>query len=257
MIEINLIPDVKNELLKAQSLRNRIILFSIVASIACAGLIVLVASFVFVAQPLTMSAKDRQIKEGFAALEGHPDVTSTVTLQNQLSQIDSLRAAAPNTSRLIGQIIVAIQPTGENSVSYSSINYDPVNKLLSVEGQASGGFPALEAFRKTIAETKIVYREVHQEKGCTADDVRNETNNCISDDLVDGDVTTEEQSLGDGEDGSKVLRFKLSFKINDSALSFTSKDFAVLPPGRKDVTDSRIQIPDDIFKARTDVGEEE
>jgi hypothetical protein len=42
MIEINLIPDVKNELLKTQSLRNRIILFSIVASIACVVLVVLV-----------------------------------------------------------------------------------------------------------------------------------------------------------------------------------------------------------------------
>ena len=40
MIEINLIPDVKNELLKTQSLRNRIILFSIVASIACVVLVV-------------------------------------------------------------------------------------------------------------------------------------------------------------------------------------------------------------------------
>ncbi len=62
MIEINLIPDVKNELLKTQSLRNRIILFSIVASIACVVLVVLVASFVFVAQPLTIGAKDRTIK---------------------------------------------------------------------------------------------------------------------------------------------------------------------------------------------------
>ena len=257
MIEINLIPDVKNELLKTQSLRNRIILFSIVASIACVVLVVLVASFVFVAQPLTIGAKDRTIKEDFAALEHHPDVTSIVTLQNQLSQIDSLRAAAPNTSRLLGQIIVAIQPTGENSVSYSSLNYDPASKMLSIEGQAAGGFPALEAFRKTIAETKIVYREEHKEIGCTADDVRNETNDCISESLVDGDVITEEQSFGDDENGAKVLRFKLSFKINDMALSFTAKDFAVLPPGRKDVTDSKIQIPDDIFKARNSVGEGE
>ena len=110
----------------------------------------------------------------------------------------------------------------------------------------------MEAFRKTIAETKIVYRDEHKDKDCTASDLNSEDSGCISESLTSQDVLTLEQSLGQGDDGARVLRFKVSFVLNENALSFAAKDFAVLPPGRKDVTDSKTQIPDDIFKARSD-----
>ena len=252
MIEINLIPDVKSELLKAQSLRNFIIFISTVVSLGAIAIVVLISGTVFIAQPLLMNAKDSEIKTTFAQLKDQPNIESTVTLQNQLNQIDSLRLQSPNTSRILGQILVAIQPTGDNSVAYSGIDYDPETKTLSIEGESSGGFPALESFRKTIAETKIVYRDEHKDKDCTASDLNSEDSGCISESLTSQDVLTLEQSLGQGDDGARVLRFKVSFVLNENALSFAAKDFAVLPPGRKDVTDSKTQIPDDIFKARSD-----
>ena len=195
MIEINLIPDVKSELLKAQSLRNFIIFISTVVSLGAIAIVVLISGTVFIAQPLLMNAKDSEIKTTFAQLKDQPNIESTVTLQNQLNQIDSLRLQSPNTSRILGQILVAIQPTGDNSVAYSG---------------------------------------------------------CISESLTSQDVLTLEQSLGQGDDGARVLRFKVSFVLNENAFSFAAKDFAVHPPGRKDVTDSKTQIPDDIFKARSD-----
>lgn len=258
MIEINLIPDVKRELLRVQALRNFIILASAGVSIAAIAIVVLISGTVFIAQPLLMSAKDGEIKDNFATLKDEPNIESTVTLQNQLNQIETLRTSSPNTSRILGQILVAIQPSGDNAVTYSGIDYAPETKTLSIEGESAGGFPALEAFRKTIAETRIIYRDSDKDKDCTLADLDNEDSGCTSESLAEGDVQTLEQSLGDSsETGGKVLRFKVSFVLADSALSFSSKDFAVIPPGKKDVTDSKTQIPDDIFKAGSSTEGEE
>ena len=250
MIEINLIPDVKSELLKAQSLRNFIIFVSSVVSIVAIGIVVVLAGTVFVAQPLLMGSKDNEIKQTFSTLEGQDNIKSTVTLQNQLNQIDNLHNSAPNTSRIIGQITPSIKPSGENEVTYSTIDYDPDTKTLTIEGQAVRGFSALEVFRKTISETQIIYRKDSKGKTCTLSDTLNENSGCIKENLTDEVPQTLEQSLGDNEDGVKVLRFKVSIVLNEKALSSESKDFAVLPPGKKDVTDSKTQIPDDMFKAR-------
>lgn len=251
MIEINLIPDVKSELLKAQATRNIAFFISFIVSSVAVGIVILLA-LTIVTQPVLIDMKNKEIETSFKKLEDYPDIESTVTLQNQLNEIKNLRLSSPNYSRLVGPIIVAIQPVGEHSVSYSNVDYSPETKTVSIEGETKGGFPALEAFLKTIRETRFAYRLEHKEAPCSISDINNETNGCITESLSDGDAQTLEQSLGDdSNNGGKTLRFKISFVLNSSVLSFNSKDFVVLPPGRKDVTDSKTQIPDDMFKART------
>lgn len=253
MIEINLIPDVKSELLRARTLRNVVFFISGIVSIASIAIVILISGTVFVVQPFIISSKNKDIETSFTELEEHPNIQSTVTLLNQLNQIQSVRASSPVNSRILGQIIVAIQPVGDYNLSYSSINYDPISQMISIEGESDGGFPALEAFLKTIRETKIGYRLDPKDEPCSADDIINETNDCISELLTNQEVVTDEQSLTDStEGGGKTLRFRVSFIVNETALSFSSRNFAVLPPGRKDVTDSKTQIPDDMFKARVD-----
>lgn len=256
MIEINLIPDVKAELLKAQSTRNFIIMVSSIISIAAIVIVVLISGTVFIAQPLIIGSKDGEIKNTFNSLKEKPNLTSTATLQNQLNQIDSLHSGSPVTSRILGQIGTAIQPGGDNAVSYSTIEYSPETNTLSIEGQAPSGYSALETFKKTIAETKIIYREESKGESCKSADLLSEKTGCKSENLTDEDVVTTEQSFGDNEDGVKVLRFKISITLNEKVLDVATKDFSVLTPGRKDATDSKAQIPDDIFKARADEGED-
>ena len=63
----------------------------------------------------------------------------------------------------------------------------------------------------------------------------------------EGSVVRNESSLGANEQGQNVLRFTVSFKLNEAALKFSSKNFAVKALGRKNVTDSTIQVPAGIF----------
>ena len=86
MIEINLIPQVKRELLKTRSLRNKVISVSILiggASIA----VVVVLAVLFGGQIATEAIQDGGIKDRANKLTSVEDVNKVVTIQNQLTKI--------------------------------------------------------------------------------------------------------------------------------------------------------------------------
>lgn len=242
MIEINLLPDVKRDLIKAQQLRNIVTFVSIIiGGVMLAGVVLLFLTTQ--GQQFVMGLKTNDISNKFAEMQKIKDGETAATLRNQLNAIQKIRNASPDTSRLIGTILPAIQTTGENAVQFSSVNYDPETRIVSIEGQASNGFPALEAFIKTIKYSQIIYDGEGSQ--CKASKVEKDANICMLAD--EGSVVRNESSLGANEQGQNVLRFTVSFKLNEAALKFSSKNFAVKALGRKNVTDSTIQVPAGIF----------
>ena len=242
MIEINLLPDVKRDLIKAQQLRNIVTFVSIIiGGVMLAGVVLLFLTTQ--GQQFVMGLKTNDISNKFAEMQKIKDGETAATLRNQLNAIQKIRNASPDTSRLIGTILPAIQTTGENAVQFSSVNYDPETRIVSIEGQASNGFPALEAFIKTIKYSQIIYGGEGSQ--CKASEVEKDSNICMLAD--EGSVVRNESSLGANEQGQNVLRFAVNFKLNEAALKFSSKNFAVKALGRKNVTDSTIQVPAGIF----------
>jgi hypothetical protein cdiviTM7_02674 len=242
MVEINLLPDVKRDLLKAQQLRNIVTFVSIVIGGAMlAGVVLLFLTTK--GQELLMSLKTSEISNKFADMQKIQDGETAATLRNQLNAIQKIRNASPDTSRLIGTILPAIQTTGENAVQFSALNYDPETRIVSIEGQTNNGFPALEAFIKTIKYSQIIYDG--KDSQCKASEVEKDANICMI--AEEGSVTRTESSLGTNDQGQSVLRFAINFKLNEAALKFSSKNFAVKTLGRKNVTDSTIQVPAGIF----------
>ena len=242
MIEINLLPDVKRDLIKAQQLRNIVTFVSIIIGGAMlAGVVLLFLTTQ--GQQFVMGLKTNEISNKFAEMQKIKDGETAATLRNQLNAIQKIRNASPDTSRLIGTILPAIQTTGENAVQFSAENYDPETRIVSIEGQAGNGFPALEAFIKTIKYSQIIYGGEGSQ--CKASEVEKDSNICMLAD--EGSVVRNESSLGANEQGQNVLRFAVSFKLNEAALKFSSKNFAVKALGRKNVTDSTIQVPAGIF----------
>ena len=242
MIEINLLPDVKRDLIKAQQLRNIVTFVSIIiGGVMLAGVVLLFLTTQ--GQQFVMGLKTNDISNKFAEMQKIKDGETAATLRNQLNAIQKIRNASPDTSRLIGTILPAIQTTGENAVQFSAVNYDPETRIVSIEGQAGNGFPALEAFIKTIKYSQIIYGGEGSQ--CKASEVEKDSNICMLAD--EGSVVRNESSLGANEQGQNVLRFAVSFKLNEAALKFSSKNFAVKALGRKNVTDSTIQVPAGIF----------
>jgi hypothetical protein len=238
MIEINLIPDVKREFIHAQKMRNMAITISMLVGAASVGIVV-VLGLLLGAQAVHESFARGQVKDQFKALQSVDNIDNVLTIQNQLSKISSINSTKTMNSRLF-DVLGAISPAAPNDIKISSVKLDPTEKTLAIEGSAANGFAATETFRKTILNTKLE---------------SNDGDGLVTVPLTE-EVTLGETSYGEGADGSKVLRFTLSFVYPDGLFDNTLKSLRVITPTNAiDVTDSRTRVPETLFSEQAkDIG---
>lgn len=231
MIQINLIPDVKMELLKARRMRTMVTSISIIVAMAAGGVVALLAFYVFGVQTLLESSADGAIKDEFSKLSEVEDLPKTLTIQNQLDQLESLHSDKAKTSRLF-DILTTTVPTGKNKVAISKLYLDREENTIDIEGSAPNGYEALEVFKKTIAQTTFEYAEGGEKKPAIN----------IASEIADGD-----RNFGEDSEGNNVLRFSLSFSYPDELFSATSENGRIIAPNKQNVTDSVLGVPKSLF----------
>ena len=236
MIEINLLPNVKRELLKTRAMRNRVISISFLvggASIATVVVLALILGSQFAAEAVQGGViKDRNDK--LMAVE---DLNKVVTIQHQLTKINEQHSRKKLNSRIF-DVVTAVNPVAPNNVSFSDIKVNPESKTITLEGSAVNGYSALETLKKTILNTKVQ---------TTDGDKSSEVS--LTKEIKDGDT-----SFGENSEGKKVLQFSFSFEYAEELLSPANNNGTVsvlTPTGKVDVTDSRQGIPDSLFKSNS------
>lgn len=234
MIELNLVPDVKQELLKAQRVRNTVISMSIIAGIAAVGIVVLLTFYLFGVQTVRGTLADNAIKERTAELAKIDDLSNTLTVQNQLSKLSVMHDTKNIDSRIFS-ILTAINPPSPNTIVISSAKLDAENKLVTIDGQAANGYEAAELFKKTILSTKMSYKDI--------DGARQNT-------PLTQEVLTSDTSYGEDASGRKVLRFTMSFTYPLELFARSSREAVIERPDRQNVTDSYLRIPQSLFSER-------
>ncbi|MGB4761788.1 MAG: hypothetical protein WBP12_00360 [Candidatus Saccharimonas sp.] len=232
MIEINLVPDVKIEMLRAQRMRNIAISMSIIAG-AAAVAVVVVMGLVIGTQAALEGVTSKNIKQEYEKLSRVEGVNDILTLQNQLSKISQIHDNKTLDSRLL-DVLLAVNPPAPNDIKFSKITLDPKTSSLTIEGSATGGFSATEVFRKTILNTKV-------EGKYAGDDTLQTTN------LTDK-VTIKDTSYGTDSTGAVALRFTMTMTYLDSLFSNKLTEVRIVTPTDKiDVTDSKTRVPDSLF----------
>ena len=240
MIEINLVPDVKQEFIHAQKMRNTVITFAIIISIAAVGVLAILGLF-YGTQALRERIARDAIKKEFSSLREIENVDDVLTIQNQMSKIASIHQKKTVDSRLF-DIISAINPAAPNNVKIASVLLDPQAHTLRLEGSAENGFAATETFRKTILNTKLEYRQ----------------DDAVQTSPLTEEVQIGETSYGENADGSKVLRFSVSFAYPAGLFDNTWKLSRIVSPvGQIDVTDSRTRVPESLFSQKAADAKEE
>lgn len=242
MIEINLVPDVKQELIKAQRIRSTVITASILITIASVAIVALLAIYVFAVQTIRGNINDASIKTESAKLIGVEDLPKTLTIQNQLTKISSLNSQKNIDSRIF-DVLGAVIPPAPNNIQISSLNLDSDINTIVIEGQApSGRYDTVETFKKTVEGAKVEYTDIDDQE----QDVELATNIEISN-----------TSLGEDSSGTKVLRFMLTFEYVEELFSPSIKNVRVVITTDGNVTDSYLGVPKSIFADRaTDVEED-
>lgn len=232
MIEINLIPDVKQELIRAQRVRSVVISFSIVAGIVALGIVALLAAYVFGVQTVRSALADDGIKKGSEQLASVEDLSKVLTIQNQLSLISELNSQKKIDSRIF-DVLSAIIPPAPNSVQVSSLNIDAEQSQISMEGQTRA-FDALEIFKKTVDGAVITYQREDEEQ-----EVKLASN-----------ISTSDISYGEDASGAKVLRFTLRFTYAEELFSPAVPGIVIKLINEGNVTDSYLGLPKSIFAPR-------
>lgn len=234
MIELNLVPDVKQELIKAQRIRTAVISVTILVGIASVGIVVLLAVYLFGVQTVRNSFADSSIKAKTEELQKVNDISNTLTIQNQLSKLSVMHNQKHMTSRMF-DVLTAINPPAPNTIVMSSVKVDTDTKTITIDGQAANGFEAAELFKKTILSTSIGYRDQLEEQKTIP---------------LTSEVATSDTSFGEDATGKKVLRFTMRFVYPDEFFARTSQEAVIIRPDRRNVTDSYLRIPQSLFSDR-------
>lgn len=234
MIEINLVPDVKQQLISAQRVRNTVISIAIIAAIASVACVALLASYVFGVQTVRSLVADNSIKDNSKKLLAVKDINKTLTIQNQLSQISTLHDAKHMNSRVFEVLTSANLPDNDpNKVKYSSVSINTTDGTVTIDGQTPG-FNGLDAYKKTIEATKLKYKA----------DGESKTVNLAS------DVTVSSQSFGQSQEGGNVMTFTLTYTYAPELLAASSTDAQIVGPSRTNATDSYQGVPNSLFATR-------
>ena len=235
MIEINLLPNVKRELLKTRAMRNRVISISFLVGGASITAVVVLA-LILGSQIAAEAVQGGVIKDRNDKLMAVEDLNKVVTIQHQLTKINEQHSGKKINSRVF-DVVTAVNPVAPNNVGFSDIKVNPESKTITLEGSAVNGYSALETLKKTILNTKVQ---------TTDGDKSSEVS--LTKEIKDGDT-----SFGENSEGKKVLQFSFSFEYAEELLAPANNGTVsvLTPTGKVDVTDSRQGIPDSLFKSNS------
>jgi hypothetical protein len=145
-IQLNLIPDVKAQYLKAERTRKTAIVVSVIIIAASAGLVLLMMS-VSAGQKIALNSANKNIDKLAADIKNTQDIEKILTVQSQLNTLDKLHSEKPVASRL-PDFLAKIVPS---QVQLNKIDVDLEQNTMTI----SGTTPSYEANNKFVDTLKF------------------------------------------------------------------------------------------------------
>lgn len=99
MIRVNLLPDVKQEYLKAEQTKHTVLVAAILTSISVVAIAILFFTYVQVIQPTIQKAIQKDIDKGLSEIKQKQNAQRMVTVQGVLEQIPAIKDKQQVTSR--------------------------------------------------------------------------------------------------------------------------------------------------------------
>ena len=170
--EINLVPDIKGEMIKALKLRNLIFFLCIAISVASVVIVLIFGSTVGI-QKTMLDEKDATLSALSSKINSYDDLEDFLTIKDQLGNLATLSSNKNVLSRTFG-ILSAILPTGSDTITISelNINLSGSSPTFSFDAQANAGkapyidYNVLDSFKKSMQYLRYDYgRYVDQNGG--------------------------------------------------------------------------------------------
>ncbi|MGH7241157.1 MAG: PilN domain-containing protein [Candidatus Saccharimonadales bacterium] len=151
MIQFNLLPDIKQEYLKAKRSRQLVVFISVIVSVTALSILVLLFVSVKVVQQKSLNDANKDITNYSSQLKAIPNIDKMLTVQNQLKTLTGLHDSKVVSSRLFGYL-AQLTPS---AVSISSITTDFTAYTMTITGQTSA-LDQVNVYADTLKETTFI-----------------------------------------------------------------------------------------------------
>jgi len=132
MIQFNLLPDIKQQYIKAERQKHLIVFISTVASIAAIALLIVLILIVDVWQKKSISDLNGDIKNNTSQLSSTQDLNKILTVQNQLNSLGPLHDKKAVAGRLF-DYIATLTPA---NATISKLSVDYSKSTIQISGNA-------------------------------------------------------------------------------------------------------------------------
>lgn len=216
MISLNLLPDVKKDLLRVRRERNLVVSISVVVVGASIGVLLLLSGTlgVLVAGKALMENGIKNDEQTIKQAQKKKQLDKYITIQNQLKQIGKLKSdqqvysrlmdyltqlnpAAPNNVQISSAKIEAPAGSSGDTSSSSSSSASADGITMTIEGKTTN-FSALDVYKNTLSKAQLSY-EVEEED--TSSDSESSANS-------DGTYSKETSSDSDSSDSDSQSKKK-------------------------------------------------
>lgn len=163
--EINLVPDIKDDFIKALRFRNFVFFLCIVVAISSTVVILIFLSITGGQQGI-ISAKQATIDTLQKKIEDYSDLSEFLTIRDQLSNIATITENKVMLSRTFN-ILSAMIPTGDDYIGISelsvSLENEEADPTFTIDAQANAGtepkidYKVLDAFKKSMQYLRFDY----------------------------------------------------------------------------------------------------
>jgi Tfp pilus assembly protein PilN len=132
MMQLNLLPAVKMEYIKAQRGRRLVLSVSVIVTVVAVALLLLLLS-VSGLQKKHLSDLNKDIASESSKLQQEPQINKMLTVQNQLGALTQLHSQEPAASRVFGYLN-QVTPT---NVSITDFNIDFTKQTATITGTSA------------------------------------------------------------------------------------------------------------------------
>lgn len=132
MIQLNLLPDIKLDYIKAQRMRRLVISASVVVASASIAILVILLG-IGVAQRHHLSNLTNQVDSETTQLKGKPNINQVLTVQGQLQSLNTLHSDEPAVASLLNKYLNEVTPA---SVAISELSVNFTTGTIAIDGTA-------------------------------------------------------------------------------------------------------------------------
>lgn len=255
MISLNLLPDVKKDLLKVRRERNLVMMVSIVAVIGSLAVLGLLFLWMGALTGLKM-LDENKINDAKAKIETAKEdeqLDKYLTIQNQLAQIDGLKGGQLIHSRLM-DFLVQLNPAEPNNVFLRSVRLtadgegESADLSVEIEG-TTGNFASLDVYKNTLISAKLIYEDKPEDEVESTNTSESDESSSDAESSNNEDASSSSESTAVAEAASEMLFNEVS--VVDSNLSSDGVNFSIsaifnTTAFSPNITNIKIEIPKEI-----------